>query len=491
MKRQSDEYEVTVLGSGLGGLIAAALLSNHNRNVLLLRESSYHPFHVKDGYRFSPFSNFSERRLKLTLFQKVSQLLNLSSLTRDREDARKVEAKSERERQKVAFQVVLPKARIDLFSHRSMLQMEWKREFPKELSRIEDFYHEMDRIQSLLKKMKSEGSWSAFTLRPLPWIKRWFPFQSLPKETMDEKLSSFSREFKEFVQLQLISWVNLYSDRFPFSLATYLLSSEEAEKWVPDIDAEKMTKRIVEKFSQSGGDIEETEGIEKVEIGWWKRRVTLILKGEKKTIRSKFLILNSPLHHLSQFLGKREKLLSKWKEKIKPRYVLLPIFLGMDEKVIPVGMRDLLVSILDLAKPYEGGNVLFLSLSQKGNEAVAPEGKRGLTVESLIPIGKWYQGSLDEHLEDVMRHLHHLFPFLEKYLEFTDLSWTQRQLSCWSYPHFLYEMRDDLRWEKEVVPNRISKNLYFVGKENFPHLGLEGEILSGYLVGRQILKEFD
>jgi len=488
MKRQSDEYDVTVLGSGLGGLIAATLLSYHNHNVLLLKEKSYHPFLVRDGYRFVPFSNFSERCLNLTLVQKVSHLLNLSSLTGDREGARKVETKTEKPSQKVAFQVILPKARIDIFYHRSMLQMEWRREFPKELSRIENFYHQMDRIQSLLKKMKPQGSWPVFAPRALPWIKRWLPFQSLPKETIDEKLSSFSREFKEFVQLQLISWGNLYSGRFPFSLATYLLLSEEPEKWMPAIDAEKMAETIFEKFFQSGGNVEEIERVEKVEIGWWKRRFTLTLKGEKRTIPSKFLILNSPLHHLSQFLGKKGRLLSKWREKIRPRYVLLPIFLGMDEKVIPVGMRDLLVSILNLDKPYEGGNVLFLSLSQKGNKGVAPKGKRGLTVESLIPIEKWDQGSVNEHLEEVMRHLHHLFPFLEKYLEFTDWSWAFRQLSCWSYPHFLYETRGDLQWEKEVVPQRMSKNLYFVGKENFPYLGLEGEILSGYLVGKQIME---
>jgi hypothetical protein len=41
-----------------------------------------------------------------------------------------------------------------------------------------------------------------------------------------------------------------------------------------------------------------------------------------------------------------------------------------------------------------------------------------------------------------------------------------------------------------VVPAQLSKNLYFVGKENFPYLGLEGEILSGRLVGKKLLEKF-
>jgi hypothetical protein len=36
----------------------------------------------------------------------------------------------------------------------------------------------------------------------------------------------------------------------------------------------------------------------------------------------------------------------------------------------------------------------------------------------------------------------------------------------------------------------MSKNIYLVGKENFPYLGLEGEIFSGLMVGEQILKKY-
>jgi hypothetical protein len=40
-----------------------------------------------------------------------------------------------------------------------------------------------------------------------------------------------------------------------------------------------------------------------------------------------------------------------------------------------------------------------------------------------------------------------------------------------------------------MVPMRISKNIYFVGKENFPYLGLGGEVFSGLTVAQQILKK--
>jgi phytoene dehydrogenase-like protein len=489
-KQKVEEHEIVILGSGLGGLIAGACLSRTNRDVLLLKERRYQPSFVREGYRFVPFSNFSERRPKHSLLQKISRALNLPPLTGDQEDGRKAYRGFGKAKQESAFQVILPKARVDLFCQRSIFRREWKREFSKETDRIANLYKEMERISPLLRRTKAEGDpCSAFPIRPSPWIKRWLPFRSLPRERMNEKLSPFSKEFREFIQLQLISWGNLYSDRFPLYLAAYLLLQAEGGEWISEIDLEGMKKRILESFALSDGKVEEIEGVEKIERKWW-RGFVLSLKGETRVLRSRFLLLNSPLHHLSYLLGKKERKLSRWRKRIQPRYALLPLFLGIDEKVVPVGMRDLLVSIQDLEKPYGGGNLLLLHLGPKGDEEWAPQGKRAVTVESLISLEQWDPSSLDEHLKGVMRHLHHLFPFLEHYIEFTDWSWAKEQFLCWSYPHFLYETNHDFKWGEGVVPPRLSRNLYFVGKENFPYLGLEGEVLSGRLVAKQLLERF-
>jgi phytoene dehydrogenase-like protein len=492
MKWQGEEFDVTVLGSGLGGLISAALLASCNHRVLCLKERSYHPSYAREEYRFTPFSNFSEKRLKLELWKGIFQALNLSLLTQDQRLERKDEAKRDRAQERVAFQVILPKARIDLFPKQPMLRREWKREFPGEAAQIENFYAEMETGQRLLERLKAkEGSWSILPLRPFSLMKRWFSFKSLPARRMDERLSPFSREFQKFIQLQLISWCNLSSEGFPISLASYLLLDHAGEIGSSNIELNKVERNIFEKFIQSGGKMEEIEGVERVDIGWRKkRRFTLKVKGEERSIGTRFLILNSPLHHLSLLLGKKEKLLLGWREKIRPRYILLPLFLGIDERVVPVGMKDLLVSILDLEKPYEGGNLLFLSISQEGDLTAAPEGKRALVVESLIPTERLERNSLDEHSSHVMRHLHHLFPFLERYIEFRDWSWADSQRLGWSYPHFVYETTSKFRWREGIVPFRIWKDLYFLGKENFPYMGLEGEILGGWRVGQEILQKY-
>jgi len=475
MKPKPNEYEVIILGSGLGGLIAGALLSKQNHSVLLLLEKGFKTYFEKGGYRFIPFSSLSEKHVTLDLIQTISQRVGLSPIRGKRRDQENGRGKKER----VAFQVILPKSRIDLYEHWFLLKKELQREFPKEIFEIEKFYEKMTQIKTTLKSAKVHGS----LYLPLPMRLR-----SLMKTRFDYEGSPFSKEFKKFLQLQLISHGNFYLDWCPISfLASHLLKGE-IDEWVGLIDLEIFKNQIVEIFLNSGGRVEEVKKVEKIEMGW-RRGFTLSLEGES-SFHSKIFIFNAPLHHLTPLLGERKKKILKFVRKIQPSFILIPIFLGIQEKVIPVGMRDLFISILDLEKPLEGGNLLYGSLSPHGDEGMAPEGKRAFTVEGFMSLEKWQQGLFDEFREGVFRHLNRLIPFLEDYLELVDWEWVLEQGWRWSYSNYAFETPFGFNWRDGVVPTRISKNLYFTGKENFPYLGLEGEVWGGLKVGEEILKRF-
>jgi len=488
---KGNDPEIIIVGSGLGGLVAGALLSKRNHSVLLLKERGYQRSHRAKGYRFIPFSSLSEKLINTTLLQKASQTLNLPFLTIFPEGRRQDKSNLNIQKQKVAFQVIFPKARVDLYSQPSQYQRELSREFPKEVSPIGGFYKEMEDLQHLLMEMKiKEGLWSLFPLRPRSLVKRWLPFQLISKEGIDERLLPFSTEFRQFIQLQLSSWGNLFLNRFSLALAAYvLLYHETTGELISGLDIEELEEKILREFVQAGGRVEEIEKVEQIRKKW-RRGFIVSLEGDRRVFESKLLILNSPLHRLSGLMDGREKRLSRWEKRIQPRYVLLPLLMGIREKVIPVGMRDLLISVLDLEKPFDGGNFLLLSLTPKGDETNAPEGRRALTVESLLLLEDWDRTSLAEHQKSVIRHLGHLFPFLDRYIDFTDFDWANEQIPHWSYSHFIYKTDSKFHWREGVVPTRISKNLYFIGKENFPYLGLEGEVLSGFMAAEQILKRY-
>jgi prolycopene isomerase len=475
MTQQGNEFEVIVIGSGLGGLIAATLLSKKIQPILVLKERGYQRLYFNSRYRFPPFSNLSERCVKTALLQKIVQALGLTG---------PMSLRGQGKKGKMSCQVILPKARVDLHDDRSLLQEEWRREFPGEVAQIETFYQEMEHLRSLLKKSKRDF----FPLQPPSWIRRWLPVHPPPEMTVAERLSPLSKEFRTFIDLQLIASGNLYPDRFPLSLGAYLLSHDPAEEWMSNLDLVKLEQGVSEKFLQSGGKIEEIGKIERVDADW-RKGFTVSMGGNPKVYRAKSLIFNSPLPHLSNIEGKGGRLLSGWTRRIQPRYLILPLYMGIVEKVVPVGMADHLVSILDLERPYEGGNLLFVALSPKGDETQAPEGRRALTVQSLMPIEKWGPGSWMECQKGVMSHLSHLIPFLDHYVEFVDADWTQSRVSRWSFPDFIYGMTSDFQWRDGIVPTRISSHLYFTGKENHPYLGFEGEALSGLMVAAQVLKQ--
>jgi len=249
-----------------------------------------------------------------------------------------------------------------------------------------------------------------------------------------------------------------------------------------------MGKRILDSFIKSGGEVEEIPRVKRVEKAWRKGFV-LSLERDRRAFGCRSLLLNSPLHCFSDILGNTGKALSPWLKRIQPRYVLYPCFMGIRDRVVPVGMRGLLVSIRDLDRPYEGGNALCLRLSPRGDEGEAPEGRRALTVLSLAPFRSWTQLSL-VHQEAILDHLRHLIPFLEENLDFADFDWACQQTGQWSYPHFLYETPGGFNWREGVIPTRLSRDLYFTGKENFPYLGLEGEVLGGMMAAGQILERF-
>lgn len=476
-KSKDSSFDVIVLGGRLGGLIAATHLVKERRSVLLLKERKYRPSYSREGYRFVPFSNLTEKQIPADLLKTIPSWISPVPHRK----------KSEKTAPNVFFQVILPEARIDLYRERSLLQREWRREFPEEKDRIESFYRELERVKEVLKKRRQEkGSSFSFPTGGASFLKRWLSGRGLPKGGTHQWLSSFSPEFKKFIELQMLSYGYLCSTSYPIPLVAHLLLNDE-ENEQPPLDLEKVECDLMETFIRDGGIVKEIDGVEKIETRW-RKGVSLLLTGEEIPYRSRFFLLNSPLHSLSTIFRKKRNPFSKWEERIRPRYVLVPFFLGIREKVIPVGMGDLLVSILNLDKPYEGGNLLFLSLSKKKDVNHSPEGKRALTVSSFLPYETRTEDSFAKLQDQVMTHLNHLFPFLDEYMEFIDRQWAEDQITCWSYPHYFYEIESDFKWEEEFVPRRIFRNVYLCGRESYPYLGLEGEIRNGLWLGAELLK---
>lgn len=472
MNLRRDSIDIVVLGEGLGGLIAATLLVQSHLHVLLIKEKDYQPIYVREGYCFVPFSNFQERGIKPHLVQKISSMLSLPKFP-------------DLPNEEDSFQIILPQARIDLFPHGPLFEREMRREFPKEVEEIKRVYTLMIKTKESLKRKKNKKEEELFPLSPLPSLWGRLKEFQWKKSLLNRTLSSFSKEFKEYLKLQILAKGNLISDQIDLSLASYLLISGAGFKGIP---SERLKEILFKKFIESGGEILDLEELEALEKRG-RDRFHLLFKKEGRAVHSKFLLLNAPLHRISERFVFLQRRLSNWTKRIRPSFQIFPLFLGIRERGIPVGMKDLLISILDLNRSYEDGNFLSLSLSPRGEESQAPEGRRALLAEGLIPPNNWDSISQERFQKGAVSHLKHLIPFLEDFVEFIDVQWTFEQANKISYPHFVYETDSNFRWREGIVPLRVSKGLFFIGKENFPYLGVEGEILGGIWIGREILRK--
>jgi len=139
------DYDVIVIGSGIGGLTSASLLSKRGLKVLIVEQNSTAGglcnSILKKGYAFdiaaSLFWGFGHGEVFHWLFSEFNILNDLL----ERESViRKIEP---------ALQVILPNHRINIYSERNRFYEELKREFPSDMANLIKLYQESDRIEDI------------------------------------------------------------------------------------------------------------------------------------------------------------------------------------------------------------------------------------------------------------------------------------------------------------------------------------------------------
>jgi phytoene dehydrogenase-like protein len=490
MTRAGYDSDVIVLGTGLGGLATASLLARRGISVLVLQEAGYEASFRRDGYRFCPFSSFSERRSEEAVLRKISRALGVS-LPEEEEKERPRAWKPGISPKTAPPQVILPEMRIDCHARGSLQRREWAREFPFEAASIDAFWHDLARLRGEVESERGRNASMPFfplwdrTLGRL--VRSFLDPEVLFPGRFSRRLALLSDDFREFLRIYLLGLTGFQTAAMPVSLAAYLLGCEEDANGGGFFDLEAWEEEIFDLMAEAGGTREEigdVEAIRREGDGW-----TLDLAEERRTLRCRTLVLNSPLHYHSSLQGGWRAALEKWSRRIRPGYVLYPLFLGILDRVVPVGMGEEFVSVLDPGRPWEGGNLLLVGLSSAGDETQAPSGRRALSAQALIPWQRWDPQELPAIEGRMMAHLRSVIPFLDEHTEFRESSWAEAQISRWSYPHFIYETAGRFAWRLGLLPVRLGRGLFLAGRERFPYFGREGEILTGEMAGHVLLSE--
>ncbi|HSQ78351.1 MAG TPA: FAD-dependent oxidoreductase [Nitrospirota bacterium] len=313
------KYELAVVGAGLGGLAAAALVSRKNRKTIVLEPGDSAGgtigVHKKDGFVFSPGPVLSFGFERGGALQKLNEVLGIAQHASI---------------QSPCYQVALPDRRITIYAEQSETLEELRREFPREIDAIAKFYRDLRR--QAVQVAKSRFSEYISRHRTAGGFLHGYRFSRELTAFFD--VQSYYFYHRPVADISLPSLISL-CDSVPFTVHGGFI---------------KLAEQMVDVILKNGGEIH--YGIPFSEI--------VLKKGQTAG-------LATPQGHLET-----DAVLLNTEQRRRGTVLCI----GLREEVIPVSMLNDVLAITDYAHPER---FFSLSFSARDDETVAPRGMRALT----------------------------------------------------------------------------------------------------------------
>ena len=312
------EYSTAIVGAGLGGLAAAALLSKMNKRVVLLDPASAAggalSVREREGFRFSigPVLAFG--------FDRNGALGRLASSLGIAHSASVLSP---------CYQVALPDRRISIFIDSQETLEELRREFPREIDGIVRFYRDLRRTS---ERMARSRLFSAY-------------YQG---RSADGYLGSygFSPEFSVFLDIQARRFFSLPVRAL--SVAS-LISLLDSAPLALHGGLTAFAGQMLDVFLRNGGEA-------RYRTPWPRiasvQKRSVVLQVQDGTVDAEAVLFNTRQTPEGSDL-----------------------FLGVREELLPVGMSREVLCLPDYSNP---DRYFTLSVSGPSDETSAPKGMRAL-----------------------------------------------------------------------------------------------------------------
>lgn len=332
---------MAVVGAGLGGLAAAALLSKKGKKVILLEPSEdvggAVTVHSSHGFRFATGTTLSfglERGGTLdSLYSELGIAQSASMLS-------------------PSYQVALPDRRINVYAEKDETQEELRREFPGEIEQISTLYRNVRKSADRIAKNKIY-SFFANHRRAGSLLSK---YHFSPELLVFFNLQSLFFFYQPIQHIRAVSLVTLI-DSAPFSIHGGM---------------KRVAENMLDAFLRNGGEIR--YGFPWPELIFAHKYVSGLSRPEG-LIEADAFLFNTRQDHSGTTL-----------------------FLGVRNDVVPVGMSDELLCFLQ----YPDLNRVFsISLSRRDDNSTAPDGMRAVTV--IFPFLPAQSGSPKILLDQVGR----------------------------------------------------------------------------------------
>lgn len=417
-KGSNRKSRVVVIGAGIGGLTAGALLARRGYQVLVL-DQAFVPGGCASTFKRRGFT-FDVGATQVAglepggIHKRIFDELEIDLPTATPCDP--------------ACAVFLPGETEPINVWRDPEQ--WKAERQQQFPGSEPFWQMMTTLFEASWKFQSRDPvlpprnlWDLWQLasavRPDTMITLPFTFM-----TVGDALRRYGlyedRRLRTFLdlQLKLYSQVNADETALLYAATALGVSTEPQGLFHLNGSMQVLSDRLVEALEKWGGKLLMRHTVEQVEVSDGKAtrvRIRNQKTGEVWTESADQVVANVTVQNLVQLLGEQAPQGYKRRvDRLPPASGAFVIYLGVDQSAIPLGCAPHLQFLYDYSGPIGENNSLFVSVSQPG-DGRAPEGKATIIASSFTDTGLWWQGSKEEYEQLKQRYTEGAIARLNQY----------------------------------------------------------------------------
>ena len=501
MKNKEENFDVIVVGSGLGGLVTASQLASKGANVLVLEK-----------YIIPGGSGASFKRKGYTFDVGASMIFGFGEkgytnlLTRALRD---VNEHCETIPDPVQLEYHLPNnfnLSVDK-NYRNFISKLSER-FPKEKLGIEKFYGTCEKVFNCLDSMPllsiedPNYLFKVFFKAPLSCLglARWLPVNAgdVAKKFIKDS------ELLKFIDIECFCWSVMPAIKTPMINAGMVFTDRHVGGInYPKGGVGKIAEKLVDGLEKLGSKIRYKANVTEILINKNKAIGVKLANGEK--LYANVVVSNSTRWDTFGLENQKGSLIKKkyvpkseykWSEIYKPSSSFVSIHLGVNKAIIKddFNCHHIIVENWDELENEKG--VIFISIPTLLDSSLAPEGRHIIHAFTPSSISEWQNLSRKEYLEKkeeyflfVMRKINKIIPNIINNIDHKEIG-TPR-----THKKFLNRFEGSYgpipkRKLLGLLPMPFNttkiNNLYCVGDSCFPGQGLNAVAFSGYACAHKI-----
>ncbi len=493
----NSKSNVVIIGAGIGGLTAGALLARRGYRVLILDQA------LAPGGCASTF-----KRKGFTFDVGATQVAGLepggihhrifSELEIDLPAATPCDP---------ACAVYLPGETepINVWRERERWQAERQRQFPGSepfWQLLATLYKASWAFQGRDPVLPPRNIWDLWQLtkavRPGTLITLPYTFLTVGDALRGYGLGNDQR-LRTFLDLQLKLYSQVDAEETALLYAATALSVSQLPQGLFHLKGsmQVLSDRLVDAFKRDGGQLLMRHTVEHIQLKDEKATGVSIRNqktGEVWTQPADHVVANVTVQNLVHLLGENAPKGYKHRvEKLPPASGAFVVYLGVDESAIPPGCPPHLQFLYDANGPIGENNSLFVSLSHPG-DGRAPDGQATIIASSFVDPRSWWQcGDYNalkrQYTEEAIARLSRFFHLSQETIRHQEAA-TPR-----TFAHYTARDQGVVGGIGQRIPtfgpfgfaNRTPiKHLWLVGDSTHPGEGTAGVSYSALTVVRQI-----